>query len=142
MEYRATALAAPHRYFFSRMRLQPAFFSALEKRSFYLPAAFGAAATRRNAFIHTARLLAAMRAGLANFRAERTDLKIPFRFTHEETGRRLADVRAIHHQAEMGRHGMRAASFKAVVHGGLKTNTMAFEAILHTVGRIFYRYGH
>jgi len=69
----------------------------------HFPATLGAVSTCLDAFIHAADLLAICRACLANPSADLAKTMLKMRAAELKIGRCLADLGAVHHQAEVFR---------------------------------------
>jgi hypothetical protein len=112
------------------MRIKPDSRFVLHIR--HLPTALGAFSTGFDAFIHSAELLAILRAGLADFGADLAQAMLKLGATELKIGRRLADLGAIHQEPEVWCFNVLSAGLKAMVHGGLQADLMATAACLDT----------
>ena len=88
-------------------------------------AAFGTFAADSGAVFHPLDLLAALRAGLADFSTNFADPLGESRTAQHEVGRGLAHLRAVQHEAEMVGRDMLTARFQAMVHCFVQTCLMA-----------------
>ena len=98
-------------------------------------AAFGAFAADSGAVFHPLDLLAALRAGLADFSTDFADPLGESRTAQHEVGRGLAHLRAVQHEAEMVGRDMLTARFQTMVHCFVQTCLVAsitgIDACLH-----------
>lgn len=89
----------------------------VRSRCLHVAAAFRTFAASFGTVFHTVQLIAAFRAGIANFGTHHADLLAELRTAQHEIKRGLTHLRAVHHKTEMVGLHMLAACFKAVVHG-------------------------
>jgi hypothetical protein len=102
----------------------------LHRRACHLAATFCAVHTGLDAFVHTADALAIFGAGIADFGADSAKTIMEIGTAQHEVGRCLADFGTAHHQAEVFRFNVFAASHQAVIHSRLQANLMALHASL------------
>lgn len=93
-------------------------------------ATLGASAAGFDTVLHVAKLLAILRAGLADFAAYFANSMVESRSANHEIGRGLADFSAVEHQPEMVGLDMLSTQLKAMVQGGVQTDLMAMAARL------------
>jgi len=106
---------------------------ALHRHRSHRTARFGAFAARCNALFHTADLFAGLRASFADVSAFGTNVGAVSRPAQHEVGARLADLRAVHHQAEVSWLGVLAAHFQTMTHRLMQAHAMTIRAVLNAL---------
>jgi len=99
----------------------------------HFAARFSAFTARLNALFHLADGFARLRARFANVGAFGADVSVMSGAAQHEVGAGLADLRAVHHQAEVIRLSVLATHFQTVAHRFVQAHTMALRAVLDTL---------
>jgi hypothetical protein len=85
------------------------------------------------ALFHAGNFVATLGTGSTDFRADAARFGMKRRATQHEVRTRLADFRAVDHQAEVSGFGMLSARFKAMGHRLSQTHTVAVQAFVNAL---------